>query len=98
MPCGAWNSWSRKDAAQHSSRAQSKSFPTPADSLTQTDIRSLNAAQARPGFSSRACRALPEDGTSRVLRNTLLVRSEEHTSELQSHSDLVCRLLLEKKK
>src|SRR5215204_7183097 len=33
--------------------------------------------------------------------NTLpreMMRSEEHTSELQSHSDLVCRLLLEKKK
>src|SRR5260221_7074997 len=29
---------------------------------------------------------------------TCVVRSEEHTSELQSHSDLVCRLLLEKKK
>src|SRR5438132_8673491 len=29
---------------------------------------------------------------------TRLKRSEEHTSELQSHSDLVCRLLLEKKK
>src|SRR5260370_29418745 len=28
----------------------------------------------------------------------LLVRSEEHTSELQSHLNLVCRLLLEKKK
>src|SRR5260221_6404507 len=28
----------------------------------------------------------------------LACRSEEHTSELQSHSDLVCRLLLEKKK
>src|SRR5438034_3603052 len=28
----------------------------------------------------------------------VLGRSEEHTSELQSHSDLVCRLLLEKKK
>src|SRR5260221_8110394 len=27
-----------------------------------------------------------------------IIRSEEHTSELQSHSDLVCRLLLEKKK
>src|SRR5260221_5233297 len=27
-----------------------------------------------------------------------ITRSEEHTSELQSHSDLVCRLLLEKKK
>src|SRR5438034_3948137 len=26
------------------------------------------------------------------------LRSEEHTSELQSHSDIVCRLLLEKKK
>src|SRR5438034_7221825 len=29
---------------------------------------------------------------------SLARRSEEHTSELQSHSDLVCRLLLEKKK
>src|SRR5437588_9615927 len=29
---------------------------------------------------------------------TVRSRSEEHTSELQSHSDLVCRLLLEKKK
>src|SRR5260221_3037611 len=28
----------------------------------------------------------------------VMERSEEHTSELQSHSDLVCRLLLEKKK
>src|SRR5438132_14432461 len=28
----------------------------------------------------------------------VVCRSEEHTSELQSHSDLVCRLLLEKKK
>src|SRR5476649_660355 len=32
------------------------------------------------------------------LANTLVRRSEEHTSELQSHSDIVCRLLLEKKK
>src|SRR5437773_8144456 len=29
---------------------------------------------------------------------TIRSRSEEHTSELQSHHDLVCRLLLEKKK
>src|SRR5438034_8633749 len=34
----------------------------------------------------------------RRLARPLLHRSEEHTSELQSHSDLVCRLLLEKKK
>src|SRR5436190_17390619 len=30
-------------------------------------------------------------------REGLRLRSEEHTSELQSHSELVCRLLLEKK-
>src|SRR5690242_21483997 len=30
--------------------------------------------------------------------STLRTRSEEHTSELQSHVNLVCRLLLEKKK
>src|SRR5438132_3489749 len=33
-----------------------------------------------------------------VLPAQHVPRSEEHTSELQSHSDLVCRLLLEKKK
>ena len=32
------------------------------------------------------------------LQSTLLLRSEEHTSELQSRQYLVCRLLLEKKK
>src|SRR5206468_12437175 len=33
-----------------------------------------------------------------MLGRPVLTRSEEHTSELQSRSDLVCRLLLEKKK
>src|SRR2546430_2529362 len=33
-----------------------------------------------------------------VLGHAILDRSEEHTSELQSQSNLVCRLLLEKKK
>src|SRR5437773_5036556 len=33
-----------------------------------------------------------------ISLNTVKSRSEEHTSELQSHHDLVCRLLLEKKK
>src|SRR5438132_9071427 len=37
-------------------------------------------------------------GISRKIENQKERRSEEHTSELQSHSDLVCRLLLEKKK
>src|SRR5947207_11882466 len=35
---------------------------------------------------------------NRTCDRPALLRSEEHTSELQSHSDLVCRLLLEKKK
>src|SRR5688572_32214868 len=39
-------------------------------------------------------RELTESGTQIILGN----RSEEHTSELQSQSNLVCRLLLEKKK
>src|SRR5437588_2896654 len=34
----------------------------------------------------------------RLFLRQAVPRSEEHTSELQSHSDLVCRLLLEKKK
>src|SRR5260221_957911 len=34
----------------------------------------------------------------RQAQESVKARSEEHTSELQSHSDLVCRLLLEKKK
>src|SRR5260221_5748261 len=54
-------------------------------------------------------RAIPRSGHSQksisnqnlpdpTVRDTCGIRSEEHTSELQSHSDLVCRLLLEKKK
>src|SRR5687768_17838179 len=40
-----------------------------------------------------------DDGLMRVReRGTVVARSEEHTSELQSRLHLVCRLLLEKKK
>src|SRR5438132_5640501 len=39
-----------------------------------------------------------EHGPEQHRGVTIRERSEEHTSELQSHSDLVCRLLLEKKK
>src|SRR2546427_1306794 len=41
---------------------------------------------------------LPEDWTSQHVVFSPPRRSEEHTSELQSQSNLVCRLLLEKKK
>src|SRR2546427_9088410 len=36
--------------------------------------------------------------TDKSSRRLAVIRSEEHTSELQSQSNLVCRLLLEKKK
>src|SRR5436190_2536916 len=58
-------------------------------------------------FRSPEPALLPADPRSRAravwyeeFADTILIarRSEEHTSELQSHSDLVCRLLLEKKK
>src|SRR5438034_2406087 len=42
--------------------------------------------------------AFDESGALGEGATTIASRSEEHTSELQSHSDLVCRLLLEKKK
>src|SRR5437588_4285214 len=49
----------------------------------------------------RLCLLPSPNSCERNLRRTMLpdmtLRSEEHTSELQSHSDLVCRLLLEKK-
>src|SRR5256886_13257953 len=38
------------------------------------------------------------DGNTKAVRMESGERSEEHTSELQSQSNLVCRLLLEKKK
>src|SRR5688572_32518764 len=57
----------------------------------QNDLR--NAMRAAQASRSTFYRDSPEDGTTRK-RN----RSEEHTSELQSQSNLVCRLLLEKKK
>src|SRR5260221_10102788 len=54
---------------------------------------------ARP-ITSRAMRGRSASVTSSpyMALRAASTRSEEHTSELQSHSDLVCRLLLEKKK
>src|SRR5206468_5978287 len=48
--------------------------------------------------SARAQRATIRVYRDREHPSRVVLRSEEHTSELQSRSDLVCRLLLEKKK
>src|SRR5438034_6446726 len=54
----------------------------------------------RPRALEQAFRPPERPHPPLLLRDLLPspTRSEEHTSELQSHSDLVCRLLLEKKK
>src|SRR5438874_10128152 len=60
-----------------------------------TEIYTLSLHDALPtSVASRACAARPSGWPSESWTR----RSEEHTSELQSRRDLVCRLLLEKKK
>src|SRR3712207_8079194 len=71
-----------------------------------TDVDEEALDQARQAiYSTKSLEAMPEDLRSRYFdrmdqrfcfRKDL--RSEEHTSELQSRQYLVCRLLLEKKK
>src|SRR5256885_5817010 len=66
-----------------------------------TEIYTLSLHDALPIYRQRACRqttlSLPPLGRIRQ-RPRAAKRSEEHTSELQSPCNLVCRLLLEKKK
>src|SRR2546430_6352313 len=62
--------------------------------------RSAPPSRRRSTPASRPRSRRPRDGGSarRRRRSGSEARSEEHTSELQSQSNLVCRLLLEKKK
>src|SRR2546426_6411022 len=59
-------------------------------SASRRTRRASNRATRRPAPAWRLC---PPDATKKKS-----LRSEEHTSELQSPCNLVCRLLLEKKK
>src|SRR5260370_3646119 len=52
----------------------------------------------RPWLPPQRSIAMQRARRTRTSSNGGLIRSEEHTSELQSHLNLVCRLLLEKKK
>src|SRR5438874_5530572 len=54
-------------------------------------------AERHPASAELEAREAPRDRDSEA-RESPQTRSEEHTSELQSRRDLVCRLLLEKKK
>src|SRR2546421_3598198 len=65
-----------------------------------TLFRSPGAGAGGGGHTARGrgAQASFHDEGRRLATDAALYRSEEHTSELQSRSDLVCRLLLEKKK
>src|SRR5436190_24015816 len=63
--------------------------------LSLHDALPIYGAQPR-GFALEPSHRFAKPGE--FVLQLAAIRSEEHTSELQSHSDLVCRLLLEKKK
>src|SRR5438034_7218143 len=60
--------------------------------------RAWAGACERAGLTGRLVHDLRRTAARDFRQHGVSERSEEHTSELQSHSDLVCRLLLEKKK
>src|SRR5476649_3061782 len=61
-----------------------------------TEIYTLSLHDALPILAAWVKRRFGAFAPAQLLAGAK--RSEEHTSELQSHSDIVCRLLLEKKK
>src|SRR5437016_13972054 len=73
-----------------------------------TEIYTLSLHDALPIWLLRPCRQRPgrrcaaeeghESSALHSITSSARTRSEEHTSELQSLTNLVCRLLLEKKK
>src|SRR5438270_1038552 len=65
----------------------------PYTTLFRSPIQTISVDSRRPRWR-RSSMSIAQPG-SRIMED---LRSEEHTSELQSQSNLVCRLLLEKKK
>src|SRR2546430_13633283 len=63
-----------------------------------TLFRSAAVVRSADGHPARGQHGRDQAGAARITRAAAALRSEEHTSELQSQSNLVCRLLLEKKK
>src|SRR2546422_1454376 len=76
------------DALPISPTAASRSRSLRTNSTTGSRIRRPTANGSCSSPTKRVCKAIPR----------IKMRSEEHTSELQSRLHLVCRLLLEKKK
>src|SRR5207249_11068794 len=74
------------------------SFPTRRSSDLPSTASPLGGTKRTSGSSSVPALTSTPARMARASRAVWPARSEEHTSELQSRFDLVCRLLLEKKK
>src|SRR5438132_5337086 len=107
LPGGASRSASRCLASSRSAKSMRSlnsltsvrspcTSPTTSERSASSSARTSSGSAAPPWRLIRSATALPTG--EMASRNRVPPRSEEHTSELQSHSDLVCRLLLEKKK
>src|SRR5260370_9984116 len=77
-------------------RPAKASLRIPSGFLSSNSSRSAYDASRADSVSSARCCSRSSSNAS--ISRTAQKRSEEHTSELQSHLNLVCRLLLEKKK
>src|SRR2546421_8245566 len=65
---------------------------------TAEALASIHNCDLKLFLAATGTNSLPQVHNNRAVSDLKFPRSEEHTSELQSRSDLVCRLLLEKKK
>src|SRR2546428_10102703 len=75
-----------------------RSVPSlPADSVSSSCSFGIGERALEAGAPVPDTKCRPSVQSIRPRRRDRVPRSEEHTSELQSRSDLVCRLLLEKK-
>src|SRR2546428_2125665 len=72
-------------------------FPSPALFRSPPEQRSSQRREA-PASPGETAPPPPRRATILAVGHSAINRSEEHTSELQSRSELVCRLLLEKQK
>src|SRR5438132_9642109 len=86
-----------KSRARSLARSQSRRIPT-RNSARSVSRPAKTIHASRRYLQKKQPRRRKPVPSRRLVPLTKSGRSEEHTSELQSHSDLVCRLLLEKKK
>src|SRR5688572_31682483 len=102
MFCGSFTAESRRTAEVRREWWQTKTPPAPEQSNRQTALVVIMWGQCLIQFifcCKQRFRLPKTTGISTgFLYWPIISRSEEHTSELQSQSNLVCRLLLEKKK